>query len=372
MKETFDFITNTLIIGGGPAGSTLARELNKNNIDNILIEKNFNYDKPCGGGIKSIVFKEFNLPKELETKQITNVNLFSSNNSATFNIKKAPLSIVLRKYFDHNLRLIAKEEGTILIEGKYKSIECFKDFVIAKIVTKDKILIIKANYLVGADGVKSNVRKDILNSYPKSLLTNYVIVKNRHIDSCEFYFGSKYSPKRYAWIFPHGNDISIGSILEENTNAKVVFEELLKKNNAISYKRKGFYIPNWHNDITFYKNRVFFVGDAACQTLPFTYEGIYYSMRSARILACAITENTPELYEKEWRKTFEKTFKSYHWAEKFFLYSDFLSNNMFGFFKNKTFEEKALQYWDNKAKPFNLINIFTKFLKYLFRKKVEK
>jgi geranylgeranyl diphosphate/geranylgeranyl-bacteriochlorophyllide a reductase len=36
MNNSFDFSTNTLIIGGGPEGSTLARKLSKNNIDNIL------------------------------------------------------------------------------------------------------------------------------------------------------------------------------------------------------------------------------------------------------------------------------------------------------------------------------------------------
>jgi len=368
MNEKFDFITNTLIIGGGPSGSTLARELNKYNIDNILIEKNFDYDKPCGGGIKAIVFEEFNIPRELETKRITNLNLFSTLNSANFNIKKAPLSIVLRKEFDHKLRLIAKEEGTTLIEGKYKSVAYFKDYVIANIKTKDKLLTIKANFIVGADGVKSNVKKDLLDIYPKSFLTNYVIVKNKAIDSCEFYFGSKYSPKRYAWIFPHGDDISIGSIFENDSNAKEVFEELLKENKANNFKRKGFYIPNWDEKSIFYKNRVFFVGDAAGQTLPFTYEGIYYSMKSARILSNAIVKNDPKLYEKEWKQTFEKTFKSYHWAEKFFLYSDFMSNKMLQFFKNKALQEKARQYWDNKSKPINAKDIVIKFFKYFFKR----
>ena len=367
MNDKFDFITNTLIIGGGPAGSTLARELNKHDIDNILIEKKFNYDKPCGGGIKSSVFKEFNLPKALETKKITNVNLFSNLNSAVFNIKKAPLSIVLRKEFDHSLRLLAKKEGTNLIEGKYKSIECFKDYIIAKIKTNEKILIIKANYLVGADGVKSIVKKDILNVYPKSFLTNYVIVKNKSIDSCEFYFGSKYAPKRYAWIFPHGEDTSIGSIFEPNSNASKIFDDLLKEKDAKSCKKKGFYIPNWDKKSVFYKNRVFFLGDAAGQTLPFTYEGIYYSMRSARILANAISKNEPLFYEKEWKETFEKSFLSYHWAERFFLYSDFMSNKMLDFFKNKKLQEKALLYWDNKAKPISAKDIVIKFFKYFFK-----
>ena len=75
----FDLETHTLIIGGGPAGSTLARKLSINNISNILIEKNDNYDKPCGGGIKSIVYEEFNIPKSIESKRVTKFDLFSPN-----------------------------------------------------------------------------------------------------------------------------------------------------------------------------------------------------------------------------------------------------------------------------------------------------
>lgn len=52
-----------LIIGGGPAGATAARLL-ANKFDVTLIQDK-NWDKPCGGGVKTKMFDEMNIPKSL-------------------------------------------------------------------------------------------------------------------------------------------------------------------------------------------------------------------------------------------------------------------------------------------------------------------
>ncbi len=140
MNNHFDFTTNTLIIGAGPAGSTLARKLAKNKIDTILVEKNFSFDKPCGGGIKSIVFDEFDLPKELETKQITKFNLITKKQNVSINLSKTPISIVLRKEFDQKLRQLAQNDGVILFEAKYINSVFHDDEFYINLNRKDKIV----------------------------------------------------------------------------------------------------------------------------------------------------------------------------------------------------------------------------------------
>jgi heterodisulfide reductase subunit A-like polyferredoxin len=58
-KDILKFCMKTeceiLIIRGGQAGSTLAKELSKNSIDNILIQRNLTFKKPCGGGLRSVL-----------------------------------------------------------------------------------------------------------------------------------------------------------------------------------------------------------------------------------------------------------------------------------------------------------------------------
>jgi geranylgeranyl reductase len=366
MQNHFDFTTNTLIIGAGPAGSTLARKLAKNKINTILIEKNFSFDKPCGGGIKSIAFEEFDLPKDLETKQIIKFNLITKKQNIPIDLSKTPISIVLRKEFDQKLRQLAQNDGATLLEAKYINSVFYDDYIISKIQTKEKIIFIKSIYLVAADGVKSTLRKEVLKNDTHSLLTNYSLIDNKNIDYCDFYFGNKFAPNEYAWVFPHGDKLSIGSILKNN-NSKKIFEEFKNKSYK-DKKTKGYFIPSWNNEKVFYKNRTFFVGDCTGQILPFTYEGIYFAMKSAHILADAIIQKDPYLYEKKWNEAYLKKFKFFKVLQKIFLYNDFSADFMLKLFKNKKIQEKSLAYWEGSLKPISVYKIPFKLIKYIFKK----
>ncbi len=367
MKNYFDIYVNTLIIGGGPAGATLARKLAKNTVDTMIIEKNFSFDKPCGGGIKSIVFSEFDIPNKLETKKIIKFNLITKRNKVSVNLSETPISIVLRKEFDYELRNLAQNDGSKILEGKYVNSKFYEDFIISEIkTTEGKIIFIKSKYLVAADGVNSTVRKKVLNTQTSSLLTNYSLIENQDIDYCNFYFGKDFAPNEYAWIFPHGNKLSIGSILKSE-NLKRVFEDF-KNLDFKTTKVKGYFIPSWNNEKIFYKNRTFFVGDCAGQVLPFTYEGIYFAMKSAHILADAIIENNPDLYEKKWNEIYSKKFKFFKIMQKIFLYNDFFANFMIKIFKNSKLQKRCLGYWEGSLEPINIYKIPLKVLKYLFKK----
>ncbi|PLY06748.1 MAG: hypothetical protein C0625_08170 [Arcobacter sp.] len=368
MQTNFDFSTNTLIIGGGPAGSTLAKKLAKNNINTILVEKNFAYDKPCGGGVKTIVFKEFNIPIELENKRINEFILFSPKNRATIDLSETPLSIVLRKEFDNVNRKIAEKNGAKLIEGRYKTLKHIDDYIIAQIKTKEKLITIKTKYLVGADGVTSSVRKDIIGSYPKAILSHYSNISSVPINNCEFHFGKKFAKKDYSWVFPHGDKLSVGTFLNQEKTSYKLFSNF--KNSIVqndNTQTKGFYIPLWQNKTLFYKNNVFFVGDAAGQVLPFTYEGIYYAIKSAEILADAIIEDKPELYEKNWNRKYKNKFKFFITLQKIFLGSNFMTEKMIKFFQNKQLQQSALKYWGGTAKPLNFGQAVLKILNHAIK-----
>ena len=368
MKQDFDFSTNTLIIGGGPAGSTLARKLALKNIDTILVEKNFQFDKPCGGGVKSIVFKEFDIPRELEYKRIKDFILYSPKNKVNVDLSKTPISIVLRKEFDEKNRQLAKKDGAKLIEGRYKSLKYFDNYTLVIIKTKEKILKIKTKYLVAADGVTSTIRKDVIGSYPNAILTQYYNVPSSSINKCEFYFGKEFAPKEYAWVFPHGDKLSIGAGLREEKKSNNSFSNF--KNSIVSNdntKKRGFYIPSWQKDTLLFKNNVFFVGDAAGQVLPFTYEGIYYAMKSAEILSEAIILDTPKLYEENWNKKYKKRFEFFKIMHTIFLSSNFMIEKMIKFFKNKTLQERGLKYWEGTVKPLSLGQIVLKVFKYAIK-----
>lgn len=364
----FDIETHTLIIGGGPAGATLARKLSKNGIKNTLVEKNENYDKPCGGGIKSIVFEEFDIPKELESKKITNFDLFSPNKKVSVNLSKTPISIVLRQVFDKKNRELAKEAGTNLQFGRFLNFFKIGEYFISEIKTKEKSIKIKSRYLVAADGVTSSVRKFIRKPYPESILTIYANIPNKEINKCEFYFGEEFAPNEYAWVFPHGDKLSVGSVFRNDVDTNKLFKNFKDKvapnDNT---KIKGFYIPTWRDDEPFYEDGIFFVGDAAGQVLPFSYEGIYYVMQSASILADAIISGKEENYEKWWNEKYKKRFKFFKTMQKIFLSSTFMTDKMISFFQNEKLQERGLKYWEGTVPPLSLGQTVMRIIKHVLK-----
>lgn len=362
----FDVETHTLIVGGGPSGATLARKLSKNKISNILIEKNDNYDKPCGGGIKAIVYKEFDIPRDIELKKIIKFNLYSPNQKVSVNLAKTPISIVLRKDFDKLNRDLAKKEGSIILLGKFLKFEKKDEFVYSYIKINHEIKIIKSFYLVGADGVTSTVRKQLSEPTQEKILTIYANIPNIDIDKCEFYFGEKFAPNDYAWVFPHGDKLSVGSVCKEGVVTKTLFNSF--KNKVApndNTKVKGFYIPTWNDGSLLYEDKVFLLGDAAGQVLPFTYEGIYYVMQSALVLADAIIENKPKNYEINWNQKYRKRFKFFKIMQKIFLSSTFMCNKMISFFKNDKLQKRGLEYWNGTANPLSFMQIILKIIKHV-------
>lgn len=56
------------VIGGGPSGATAAAILAKAGISTILIERNLENVKPCGGAIPLGLIEEFSIPEPLVEK----------------------------------------------------------------------------------------------------------------------------------------------------------------------------------------------------------------------------------------------------------------------------------------------------------------
>ena len=321
-----------LIIGGGPAGATAARELAKD-YDVTLIQDKI-WDKPCGGGVKKWIFDEFGLDKNLIHHLLDKVYMVYKNEKIEIPLHGKNLAIVKRVEFDSYLRELAKSDGAKLIYGRFKGFENKKAIIE---INSEKILF-DYDILIAADGVNSTVRKAL--NLPKipSTITHYTKTDKYKTKTCEFFFDFKLGGEYYGWAFPHGNLSHIGSV-----DAKS-FENLCNYLN-ITAKPKGYFIPTWEENIIIQKENIYFVGDAAGQVMPLSFEGIYYAIKSAEILANSIKNNLS--YEKEWKKCYLKKFKFMKIMEKINktpLRSVMVKSHKFNFMKNFT-----VSLWKSRA-----------------------
>ena len=282
-----------LVIGGGPAGATAGRLLAKD-FDVTLIQDR-DWDKPCGGGTKSKIFNEFQIPNDIIKHQLDYVLVRYKNEQIKIDLKGKNLSIVIREEFDKTLRNLAQKAGAKVIYGKFKGFENKKAIIK---INNEKILF-DFDILIAADGVNSSVRKAInLPPVPK-IITHYARINEYKVKTCEFFFDRKLGGDYYAWAFPHENKTHIGSVGESFKN--------LCDYLGINVKPKGYFIPTWQENIQMQKENIYFVGDAAGHVMPLSFEGIYYAIKSAEILANSIKNNLN--YTNEWNKRFAKEFK---------------------------------------------------------------
>ena len=317
-----------LVIGGGPAGATAARIL-ANKFDVTLIQDK-KWEKPCGGGVKAKIFK--NLDKSLIKHKISNVKMIYKNKTITLDLKGENLFIVKRDEFDEYLRSLAIINGAKLYYGKFKGFENKK----AVIKINNEKILFDYDILIAADGVNSSVRKSLnLAPIPKTI-THYAKTDKYKVKTCEFFFDRELAGDYYGWAFPHENLTHIGSV-----DAKS-FENLCKYL-KINVTPKGYFIPTWQENITLQKDNVYFVGDAAGQVMPLSFEGIYYAIKSAEILANSIINNLD--YEKEWKKTYLKKFKFMKFMEN--INKSFLRGIVVNAHHLKIMREFSVNLWLN-------------------------
>ncbi len=197
----------------------------------------------------------------------------------------------------------------------------------------------------------------------------YAIAPHKSTNSCEFWFGKSIAHKNYAWIFPHGNGAHVGNGSIDEKGVKETFSNFLDKADIKeTTKQKGYYIPVWKNP-PLYRDGVFFVGDAAEQVLPFTYEGIYYAMKSSEVLSEAIIQENPALYEKVWKKKYYRRFSGMRVLQTVFLYNDYLSEKLVALHENEAFREKSMQYWTGERSSGNKLYTYLKIVKHILFEK---
>jgi geranylgeranyl reductase len=369
--------TEVLVIGGGPAGSTAARFLARSGVDTLLVERNFSFVKPCGGGIPSFLLREMDLPEQPVKKYVDTIKVVSPRGDILhIPLREGSIAIVERGEFDQVLRSEAEKSGTRLLQGEFRRFTDMSKTVTAEVVTSPEFSFsgpsftrtvhVEADYVIAADGVNSRVRTALGIKPPPSFLTLSKKLGNRDTDVCEFWFGSSHAPRSYSWVFPQGEGVSVGTGALEHARITHVWKKFLERTGLnVNGPQRGYKIPLWQGDL-YHSGKVLFVGDAAGQVMPLTSEGIYYAMKAGELAGRAITRGKIGEYKKLWEKGFGKRFSLMKKLWAYFMANDRRLEKLVELHKKPEIQEASMNLWlrkdPGKGSLLTFIKIFSKFL----------
>lgn len=306
--------TKVAIIGAGPAGTTCALLLRKKGIDCILIDRaTFPRDKICGGGLTPRSYKLLQrlLPEfKYNYNSVQRMKLCIDGEQVLDFQMKEDLRIVKRCEFDAQLLDTYLKGGGQFINEPLTAIEEQGKKVIATLKSGRQI---ECDYLVGADGANSRVRKYLnphcshgilcMEQYaPKSPENAVVVNLSRNYD------------QGYYYSFP--NEAADVQGFGDNRTTPASYRKVLNEMGCPELKSLGAYIP-LTTDYPL-KNRIILIGDAGGFPSRLTCEGIFYAMLTASHAAEAIATGRPFCVVN--KKIFDKKRAEQRFAHHF--YSD--------------------------------------------------
>ena len=333
---------DVIVVGGRIGGSVSSLIASQNDADVLMIEKRQEIGTPvqCAEGTTLSTFEtlEMKPSKKYVSTEINGATVHAPDGRSVeldgviddnFLDDTGLQGYILdRKVFDKHLAIQSAKAGTDIMMKTTVTDLLRKNGQICGVVAKHlgKTMEIKADMIIAADGVESNMTR--LAGLTKPRTTNDICSCAQYelvgLDfdphKLNFYFGQEIAPGGYLWMFPKGEDsinVGLGVRTSKNT-AYHYLNKFISRYDATPVELNIGGVPLSGPIDKTYTDNFLVVGDAAGQVDPVTGGGIHLTVFCAKIAgevaADAVkngdtSKNVLKKYDMLWREKFEKNLK---------------------------------------------------------------
>lgn len=317
---------DAIVVGAGPAGAFLARQLAADGLQVLLLEKQrFPRFKVCGGCVSAAALatlRAAGLGQVLDGKQAPTINHFELVcKNRRMRVQLPPGRAISRTAFDAALVCAAMAAGvSFLPQARATLAGAGKGWRAVKVQHALGELQARARVIVGADGLAGSLRKDG-QAFPALTKPGSYIGAGAIANACHEVY-----PAGTIYM-AHGRHGYAGIVRVENDQlaiAAALAPAFVKKSGTIAQavaallQQAGMREPPGWQDLAWQGTpaltrrparlsaaRFFVLGDAAGYVEPFTGEGITWALNSAAALAPLVRQSaiqwSPRL-ESEWTR----------------------------------------------------------------------
>jgi geranylgeranyl reductase family protein len=286
-----------IVVGGGPAGAAAAYDLAMAGCEVLVLDKaDFPRFKACAGGltIKALARLRYSVaPVVKATSDIMETSL-NLHRKTIFHAPGTICALTVRTELDDFCL-----QKTLAAGASFQKISPIRSIErdTNKLVLKTCDETFSCNYLIGADGAHSVVRKLATDFKPgrMAIALEGIVPSERigkHVD-VNFTFDFGVVKQGYGWLFPKGDHINVGIYIRRPEEVKISKQQLfdyVSRRLGVSEidHIAGFPIgiggEKWQaND-----NRILLVGDAAGYAEALLGEGLHNAIKSGQIAAQSI------------------------------------------------------------------------------------
>ena len=310
------------IIGAGPAGTILARELARKNekLNILLVDGSEGHEKVCGGLLSPDAQKVLDelgltLPEDVlcatQTDRVETIDL----TAGVTTVYPREYINMDRQAFDAWL-LSELPRSVCVVSARCISVESDRDHFKITLREGDVTDEIESTVVVGADGASSIVRRCL---YPDSKPMKYISIQEWYdlpdeslpVFTCIY---DKKTTDSCSWTIHKGNYVIFGGAFKKQDcrkafdTQKARLEAFLKNSFGEAVRTEACLVssPRVMKDFCTGKDSVFLLGEAAGFISASSFEGLSSAMYSGKMLADALLqgktcEDAQKLYRKKTR-----------------------------------------------------------------------